>query len=494
MSQQPSATVVDGLVAARDYIKRTKLRGFCRVFWPTIQPEKFLWNWHADAISEHLEAVTAGEIKRLIIVVPPGFMKSSLVSIFWPAWEWSMRPEEKYICVSYSDAVTFELASKNRDVVRSELYQQLYPGTRFEGKVDKMSLFKTTKNGFRLSTTPGGAATSFHCTRSMFDDISKAQDAQGRAMFDPVAMKKANDFWFKTMATRVADAKRHASVGVMQRLHKEDTAGKCIEAGYHALVLPVEYSAKAFSSGEKDLRCTSFVDPREEEGELLWPERMSREKLEEIKGSMSDRDYNAQFGCRPVPPGGNIFKEEWFRTWGRPDSIRHQAPNRSKMLILQSWDLTFKGKESSDNVCGLVIGVIDSDYLVLARYHGKMGFADTKKAMIQAYRDFPNTFVTYVEDKANGPAILEELAAVIPTLEAVDPLGGKEARANASQPTVASGHVYLPDAEKNPWVKEFLLEAKDFPYARNDDQVDALTQAITSSREVVASIAFHENL
>lgn len=475
----------DEIAADKEHIRRHGLKGFCEVFWPVLQPEELLWNWHADAVVEHLEAVTRGEIRNMLFCMPPGCMKSLLISIFWPAWEWTIRPDEKYVFSSYSEEMTFELADKSRRVIQDAKYVAMFPKAVLRKDQNRISKFENESFGFRISTTPGGTVTGKHGTRNVFDDLSKAQDASGRALFEPTNIKKANDFWFGTMSSRVSTPSRHANVGVMQRLHHEDTAGKCIEKGYHTLILPMEFGGVQ--------RSTSFIDPRKVKGELLWPARFSAEFLASIKENLSVRDSAAQYDQDPTPPGGNVFKEEWFRTWGREDSIKHKILPHG-MMVFQSWDCAFKGKATSDFVVGQVWGFHNNDFLLLAQYKGQWTFSETRDAMRLAAKEWPQTVTTYVEDKANGTAVMDELRREIMNFAPVNPDGGKDTRANAIEPMVRNGAVYIPCPIANPWVREFLTEAKNFPYAKNDDQVDAFTQAIVNFKSGGSLVAFYAGL
>lgn len=405
-------------------------------------------------------------------------MKSLLVSIMWPAWEWTVDPTIRSIHASYSKELSFDFSDKHRAIINSDWWKGTYPEIELEYGAETKSKFRNNKGGIRISGSVGSGVTGKHANRLVFDDLAKAQDAYGRSYFDPVAIKKANNFWFKAMASRAADPSKVRRVGVMQRLHMDDTAGICIERGYDSLILPVEFDGKHRSKS-----VTGWRDPRKD-GEVLWPERFTPEYLAGLKIDLSTIDWASQYGCEPVQPGGNIYREDWFRVWGKSDSIRHKSIPQA-MYRVQTWDCTFSDTKSSDYVSGTLWGIVDADVLLLEELaFERLSFTDTCDAIKKAYNDHPDSSII-IESKANGPGITNVLSSIVPGIIPFSPdkHGNKEQRANAVQPVVKAGNVFVPCPKQNPWVQEWISNMTKFPFARFDDQVDGFTQLMLYLRD-----------
>lgn len=476
----------------REIVRRRGLRAFVRLAWPHVEPGRLVWGWHVDAICDHLEAVSRGDIRDLLLLIPPGHMKSLTAAVFWPAWEWIDSPASKFIFATYSANLTRRDAVRHRGLVNSDWYQNAWgngidpatarpresgPGTCIPWESTRAAMFfENNHKGFRYSTSTNAEVTGRHGNRLVFDDLTKAQDAQGRAAIDMVAIKKANAFWFETMATRgLPGASR---VGVMQRLHFEDTAARCIDAGYTVLELPAEY--------EPARRCvvevTGFADPRTTEGEILWPEMYGADELARRRASMGALAFESQYQQRPTPKGGAIFKADDFQTWGVAGSRYPELPRRRDMTITQSWDMRFGDSQKAESsfVVGQVWGKIGADHLLLDQVRGRWDFAQTCEQFMTLSAAWPEAIEKLVERKANGEAVKSALKDRIPGIVLIDPEGGKDSRAFACQPYFRGGNVFLPSETIAPWRKEFDAELLSFPLGRNDDQVDSATQYLVN--------------
>lgn len=451
------------------------LAEFTRLAWSQVEPGPLLWNWHIDAICQHLEAVTRGDIKDLLVLVPPGCMKTLLTAVFWPAWEWTLKPKTKWIFASYGQSLSEKSAKQMRDLVTSPWYVERWGDVcRIDTKNSQLvKLFDNTAKGFRFSTSVGGEVTGRHGDRLVFDDLVKAQDATGRASFDHTQIDKANDFWTKTMATRAANPSTVSRVGIMQRLHQNDTAAVCKSEGYEVLELPME------AYGNDRATCIGFRDPRALD-ELLWPERMGAEFVHKMKTSLG-RDYFAQYQQNPTPPSGIEVKADWIKHWGEPGS-KWMWPSENGMFWFQSWDLARKDASTSDFVVGQTWACQGNDFLLIDQVRGRWEYTLCLQKMVEMQIKWPKVTQVVIEDAANGTAALSSLKGKLRGMVGVSPNKSKVLRLREVAPLFEGGSVYLPPRAQNPWVESLVSELLAFPFGKHDDQVDALTQALNKQQ------------
>ena len=474
----------------RDQTKKAQdsLSAYIRQAWPVLEPgTPYIHGWHIDAIAEHLEAVTSGEILRIIVNIPPRFMKSLAVSVFWPTWVWISRPEARFLFASYAQNLSTRDSVKSRRLIQSGWYQERW-GDKFRmvGDQNEKTRYENDHTGVRLSTSVGtgtGEGGDFR----VLDDPHNQEDVHS----DKIRQSDL-DWWTQTWSTRANDPKRASEVIVMQRLHERDLTGYALAevGGYEHLCLPMRY--------EPDRACVTSIgwqDPRKEEGELLWPDRMGEAELMPLQKRLGVYGVAGQHQQRPAPAGGGIFRKEWWRFWypasGRiPFPVKAQnedgawvdceqrpLPDRMDRQI-QSWDCAFKDAKSSSYVVGGVWGGLGADAYLLDQVRDKMDLPRTCDAVVAMSAKHPTAGAKYIEDKANGPAVIQTMRGKIPGLVAVNPQGDKVSRAHAVSPFVQSGNVYLPHPSLFPWVNNYLTELSLFPNAEYSDQVDQTTQAL----------------
>lgn len=452
------------------------LRQFCVDAWHVVEPAtKFVPGWHLDAIADHLEAVTRGEIRNLLINMPPRHAKSLTVSVFWPVWVWTFMPEKRWLFSSYAATLSVRDSLKCRRLIESPWFQQRW-GKVFALTSDQnaKTRFENDHTGYRIATSVGGSATGEGGDFIIVDDPHSAQEALSEAKRETALI-----WWDETMSTRLNDQKTGSRVIVMQRLHQQDLAGHVLEqGGYEHLCLPAEYEPMTFVQGrgfvaEPNVTSIGWVDPRQQPGELLWPERFGEPELAEMKKRLGTYAVAGQLQQRPSPAGGGIFHRGWWRFY-------RELPRRFDSLAL-SWDCAFKDLDTSDYVVGQVWGTVGADRYLIDQVRGRMDIVATLRALKAQAERWPAASAKLIEDKANGTAVIALAREHITGLIAVEPEGGKIARAQAAAPEVEAGNVYLPDpayVANAEWVPEFIEEHAAFPNGANDDQVDAATQAL----------------
>lgn len=395
---------------------------------------------------------------------------STLASRCFPAYVLGRYPDMSIIAASYSA----DLASRmNRDVqhiMEDEPYADLFPSTKLarlgdRGAVRTSDMFDVVgHNGVYRSAGVGGGITGLGCQIAVLDDVIK-----DRASADsPTVLQSVFDWYTSTLYTRLAPG---GGIIVMNtRWSTQDLSGRLLEA-----------QAKGEGDEWRVINFPAIAEQDEEhrkKGEALHPERYPLEALERIKAAIGTRDWEALYQQHPVPDGGAIFKDEWLqRTW-----LPKDLPARFDAVIM-SWDLSFKGNDASDFVVGQLVGRHGADYYILDQLRGRWSFTETvaqvKELAERARVRFPRVAPRIlIEDKANGPAVIDALKHEVSGIVPVEPDGSKEARAHAVTALFEAGNVLLPDRSLAPWVDEYRLELTRFPSGAHDDQVDATTQAL----------------
>jgi len=444
------------------YQAELSLSAYIKQAWDVIEPGKeYLHNWHIDAISEHLEAVTAGQIKRLLINIPPRYMKSISVSVCWPTWEWIRKPETRWIFSAYSASLSTKHSVDRRTIIQSDWYRKNW-GDRFFLVSDQnvKTEYLNDKRGVMVSTSVGGTATGKGGNRIVVDDPHNPQEAQSDTQ-----RESGVTFFNQTLTTRLDNKKKDAIVVVMQRLHEKDLSGYLLaQGGWEHLCLPAEADKKTIIhmpiSGKEIIRLPD---------DLLWPEREDVKEIAQVKKDLGSYGYAGQYQQRPSPAEGGIFKRHWWQFYT-------QVPQCQEYI--QSWDCAFKGSAESDYVVGQVWGRVGAQFYLLDQVRAKMNFPATLQAVRNLTAKWPQAYLKLIEDKANGPAVISTLFAQIPGLVPVNPEGGKEVRAHAVSAAVEAGNVFLPSPQIASWIDDWVEELTTFPNGEYDDQVDAFTQAV----------------
>lgn len=470
-----------------------------RQAWHVLEPAtEYKHGPHIDAICEHLEAVTHGHIKRLIINIPPRHSKSLLISVLWPTWEWLHLPEQRWIFASYSAYLSRRDNTKARSLIESTWFQKRWGHVvRLRRDTKAKGLFANTRTGFRYATSVHAGLTGEGANRLVADDPHNVKQAESDTV-----RQSTIEWWDLAMSTRGNDPKKVAKIIVMQRVHEMDLTGHCLQkGGYEHLCLPAEYDGTR--------RMTSIgngvpYDWRTEEGELLWPAQFGHTELAELKNDLGPYGTSGQLQQSPAPAEGGYYKRFWWRYWcfaGQKDKLPpvllrvangdYQAMPLLELppfetwksffdLMLQSWDMAFKGNPDSAYVVGQVWARKGANKFLLDQIRDKLDMPQTLDALRALSLKWPHTYTKLVEDKANGPAVISTLQSSISGLIPYNPndKGDKVARANAAIPQVHSGNVYLPHPALGTFTDTLINEAASFPNSTYKDQVDALNQAL----------------
>lgn len=389
-------------------------------------------------------------------------MKSLCVSVFWPVWEWITRPSTRWLFASYAEKLSIRDSIKCRRIIESAWYRARWGDAfRLVGDQNAKDRFENDKTGYRIATSVGGTATGEGGDILVADDPNKLEEIHSEA-----ARLSVNRWLDEIWPMRRNDPTTSRMVIVQQRGHERDATGHLLakDAGWELLKIPMEYK------GKKLVTSLGGYDPREKEGDLMWPERVNPETLIEMKKDLGRFGVAGQLQQEPEPEGGRIFMREHWKYY-------KALPAKFDGIAL-SWDATFKGLSDSDFVAGQAWGWVGAMLYLIDRVKDRLSFTATLQAIINMRAKWPTAQAVLVEDKANGPAVIDVLKKKIPGMIAVEPEGGKLSRAYAAQPQQEAGNIWIPDPSIAPWVGDFVGECAAFPGAPNDDEVDAMTQFV----------------
>ena len=397
-----------------------------------------------------------GKRPILILGAPPQHGKSDIVSRYLPAYFFGKYPDMRVAGLSYGKDLASDM---NRDVQRimmSEEYKALFPESclnakrvvtvEIEAKRNSETFEIVGRKGAYISQGIGGPLTGKKVDLGIIDDpIKNAKEA-----LSPVTKKATWNWYISTFKTRLS--KNSGEIIMATRWATDDLSGRVIDSSDKAKVL-------AFPAIN-------------ERGEALVPELHPIDSLLEKKALFGDYFWSAMYQQKPKPGDGQIFHEEFARYYlpkDLPDTFDE---------VIHSWDMTFKDSDGTDYVVGQVWGKKGANAYLLYQIRKRMSFTETLKAVKLLVEKYPQARRKLVEDKANGPAVIDTLKTTVSGLVPIEPDGSKIARAHACTAEWEAGNVWLPHKDIAPWVTETVEEITTFPFAGHDDTVDAMTQAL----------------
>ncbi len=470
------------LIAIDAELGRRSLREYCKLAWHIVEPgTPLMWGWHLDAICEHLEAVSAGQIRNLLINMPPRHMKSLAVSVFWPTFEWINRPECRWLFSSYALSLSVRDSLKCRRVIESPWFQERW-GDRFAltGDQNAKLRFENDKTGYRIATSVDSAATGEGGDRIISDDPHNVREAESDTVRESTIT-----WWRETMSTRGNDPKTVAKVVVMQRVHEKDLSGYILkEEGPDWVHLCLEAEAEQH---------TTITFPRSgqvitrKQGELLWPERFGAVELATLKRSLGPYGTAGQLQQRPAPAGGGRFKREWFRYYKRTNDLYtlfDGTGNIKKIVRVDDCDRfgmmdpAGTDKEQNDKACYTVMSVWDitpdGDMLKVEHWREQAEIPAVADMGCELSRRFDLPWIG-VEKNGLGLGVVQTIRRRGVTVRPIVARGSKEARSETAEIRMAAGMIYFPQEAE--WRFELEKELLTFPNGEYADQVDELAHA-----------------
>jgi predicted phage terminase large subunit-like protein len=439
--------------SATDFMK------FVNEVWPG-----FIHGRHHEKMARAFERVANGDIKRLIINMPPRHTKSEFASYLLPAWFLGRFPHKKVIQTSHTAELAVGFGRKVRNLVDSETYKRLFPQVELQSDSKAAGRWNTNHGGDYFAIGVGGAVTGKGADILIIDDPHSEQEAT-IAETNPEVYDKTYEWYTSGPRQRLQPG--GAIVIVMTRWSKKDLTGQVVKAA-------------AQRQGE-DWEVIDFpaILPS---GGPLWPEFWKLEELEALRTELPNAKWQAQYMQQPTSDVSAIIKREWWQWW------ENDSPPFCDFLI-QSWDTAFLKTERSDYSACTTWGVFywpdtngrdQVNIIALNAFKKRMEFPELKQRAAQEYQEWePDSLI--VEAKAAGSPLIFELRATgIPVQEYTPSKGNdKIARLNAVADIFASGRVWVP---RTHWAEELVEEVASFPSGEHDDLVDSMTQALLRFR------------
>jgi predicted phage terminase large subunit-like protein len=436
------------------------LMSFTQFAFGVIRPGiPFRPNWHLEAITHKLSQVASGEVRRLIINVPPRNLKSLCASVALPAWFLGKNPSERVIVASYSDYLSRTHSNDFRRLVNDPIYQATFPAMRIERESDREIM--TTKRGKRIATSIDGTLTGLGGNLIIIDDPLKPGDAMSEAV-----RARVIEWYRSTLLSRPDDKAAARIVLVMQRVHQDDLAGYLQEqGGFDLLSLPaIAQRNETYYLGDGRVK-------ERLKGELLHPEHEPADVLLELKREMGAFAFNAQYQQSPFPPGGKIIRRKWLTTY---DTIGQRAGDR----LIMSWDIALSEAETGDYSACVVLLMRGEVFHVLEVVRGRFPFGTLKRKVMEVKQRY-NPATLLIEDSPISRGLIQSLREQSINVTTHKPETDKQSRVIAQTDLFAGGSVRFP--RKAAWLEDFTAELLAFP-GRHDDQVDALTQGLAWGR------------
>lgn len=439
-------------------------------------------NWHHRLIFKSIDRFLEDPTKRrLMVFVGPRRGKSEIISRRLPAYYLGKFPDNNIIATSYGDSLATKLNREVQRIIDNDLYREVFPDTQLSGsnvKTSSRGSYIRTSDRFEVvghegayrSSGVGGGITGMGFNLGIIDDpLKDAAEAKS-----PTRKRKIWDWYDTTFSTRAAPGAK--TILIMTRWATDDLAGTLIERAtanpnapqWEIICFPEIYDPSHPFIHEEDHR---------QEGDVLWPAAFNREEVYAKKEETDVKNWTSLYQQLPSPGEGVIFKEQDFKYFKELPELEN---------LVMSVDCAFKETKTSDAVSIGVWGKNGPNKYLIYRRSERMGFTKTIAAMIKVLSMYPEIRKVLVEDKANGPAVIDTLKDKISRLIPFQPKGSKESRANAVAPQIEGGNVYLPDPYYGPnrtafpWcvkgVDEFVTQVCGFPYMPNDDDVDMMSQ------------------
>lgn len=498
--------VMDAFAEHRERkLAELSLYEFVKQAWHVIEGVRpFSPGWHIEALCAHLECVANGTIKKLLVNVPPRTSKSTIISCMFPAWIWISQPERQILSGSHSLPVSSQNTVKCRRVISSDWYQKRW-GHIFKivGDQNTKTKFENNKTGYHIAISVSGGVTGLGGDLKILDDPNNAGDKESDVV------RNSTNLWGSiAWSTRKNNPKTIGEVVVQQRLHAQDYTGNLIEHDVNnrwvKLILPMRFCRERRAKtiilpGTKII----WEDPREREGELLWPGHLDEESVKELEDSLrscgGEYEVSGQLQQLPAPDDLGILRKSQFRWWEkeRPPKID---------LIVSSWDTAIETDELAAYSAVTTWGLFRAPdgvtaIILLGMWRGKLEMPELLKLAVNISNDYRDNGdnditpdskhqvdITLIEAKASGSPLIQSLRRKGVNAVKFIPKGDKIGRARLASAFLESGQIYVPAQPPDykrlrPNATKFLDMCSMFPLASTRDVVDTFSQVVEYLRK-----------
>lgn len=475
-------------------ICRRSLRKFVKRVWPLIDPKPYVEAWHIDAICDHLAYVAIGDIKNLMINIPPRMTKSSVVSVAFPAWTWTEEDGAaiQFLAASYQADLALGDALKHRRIVESAWYQARYPHLILLGDQNKVEDFRNIKGGYRQTISCGGVTTG------LGGDIQLLDDPHNAFTVESDAVRKSTINWHdNAWRSRVNDPNTARRIYVGQRTHDGDIFGHVLgkeEKRWVHLNLQMEFDGSRRcityrNKGTGPIGEPIFKDPRTRPNSLLCPARFNEETAQTEKEAVSERTWNAQYQQQPEGKGGVILKRKWWRKWEwpewHPEFRKTERPLPEILQVIQAYDTAFEPGEQDSFTVRTTWGLFEwadtirmtngttrdlppkINGMLLERRKWRPTFGELRDDAEASAKQFSPDRIL-VEKKASGHSLVQELRRKDLPVRAVKIQGDLIYRAHMASLPLEKGSIWY--LTRN-WSKDLIEECAKFPNVDFNDQV-----------------------
>lgn len=454
---------------------------FVKEFWDVIIPEKPIYNWHIPYLCKELQQIAEQVKKRepklhdLLINIPPGTTKTTICSIMYPAWVWTIDPTQRILTTSYSSTLAEKSAVKSKDIIKSEKYKTYFPYVEIRNDIDNRSNFQNTKGGERLSLGLGGAALGNHAHQIINDDPLNISEAQS-----DLVRRNTNERIDSITSTRKVDKEVTPVITIMQRLHEDDTAGHILSKGNDKLKhinLPAEDNGNIKPS---------FLKVKYKGG-LLDELRLNSGVLKEMLSTLGSYGYAGQMMQEPAPSDGGMIKKDWFVLMNYEE---FKTKVSDKQIV---WNYEVDGAFTSkkENAQSAILAWCYIDNIMYIRevigvWEEMPDFINTLKSFVSR-NEYSNASRINIEAKATGLPIIHTLRRTTNLNVVEDKMVNTTGTANDK---ISRVHGVVPFLEsrrcvliKGDWNDSFIHQCAVFPKGKLKDKVDCLTAAISKAVE-----------
>lgn len=457
-----------------------------RAYFDISGGQKLIPNWHLEVLCDRLEKVRKGEIKRLIINVPPRSLKSQIVNVAFTAWVLGHNPKEKIVSASYSSELSETFARDCKRIMQSEWYKALFPKSIIANEQAAATDFKTISRGVRFATSVEGSLTGRGGNIIIIDDPMKTTD-----MGSENALKKVQEWYTGTLLSRLDDQENGSIILIMQRIHEDDLTGYLLDKEpdkWEHIVMPmIATTEEKWQVGNK-----TFVRHK---GDVLHKNYTGLKKCLDLKQELGTYVWESQYQQEPCPIGGGIVKEEWLQYFPNATISPYDVSR-----IFLSFDTANKtGDNNAYTACSVVLLLKNRKYYLVNVTRLRIGFTELVTNIIDMYNTYKNqaiiTPTLLIEDAASGTPLIDLLKTMHDdngyklNIEPIKPEGDKVTRLYGITPYIECGQLLFPPdgfPGREPWWDAFKKELLSFPNSKYKDQVDSLTQAISYGQKLLA--------